>query len=182
MVNDILKNKYKIKCLVNNAAFQLCKPIYETTVEEFDQTYNCNVRAPFILASRLYKILKKNNGSIINIGSVHATCTSKHISVYASSKAALVGLTRNMAIDFGPDIRVNSVSPGAVNTTMLHYGLKRGNSTLADLASKHLLNRVGNTMDIANFVYYLSDDAKSAYTTGSNFIIDGGATCKLSTE
>lgn len=189
--NDIMNEIKELDGIVNVAAYQICKPFWETDVEEWDSIYNCNVRAVFLLAKAGLNKLKTSKGFIINIGSVHSLATSDKICAYGSSKSAIVGLTRNLAIECGKfGIRVNCISPGAIDTQMLRNGLRRGHvgdekddQVLIDrLGEKHTLGRVGKPEEIAELVYYLSDNAKSGFITGSNMIIDGGATIKLSTE
>ena len=188
IINNI-KNLYnRLDCIVNNAAIQICKPIWELSESEWEETYNCNVKIVFLLAKYGLELLKNsNNGNIINIGSVHAINTSDQISAYSSSKAALVGLTRNMAIELSKfGIRVNSISPGAIDTKMLRSGLERGhlgdgdsNNLVNNLGKKHLLGKIGSPDNVANFVYYI---LQNNFLTGSNIIMDGGASIFLSTE
>ena len=178
----------KLDCIVNNAATQICKPIWNMEVDDWNYTMNCNLRPIFLFTKYALEYLKKSsNANIINIGSVHATVTSNNISAYACSKAALVGLTRNMALELSIfNVRVNSISPGAINTTMLRDGLSRGhvgNGTSEDmvnnLAAKHLLKQIGDPCNVAEFVYYI---ISNKFINGSNLIMDGGATIRLSTE
>ena len=188
IIHDIKNTYNRIDCIVNNAATQICKPLWDLSESEWEQTYNCNVKSTFLLTKYALELLKLgSNSNIINIGSVHATCTSTNISAYSSSKAALVGLTKNMAIELSKyNIRVNCVSPGAVDTKMLRAGLLRGHvgdgyeiSLIRNLGSKHLLGKIGTPENIADIVYYITNNK---FLTGSNIIIDGGATIKLSTE
>ena len=188
IIHDIKNTYNRIDCIVNNAAIQICKPLWDLSESEWEQTYNCNVKSTFLLTKYALELLKLgSNSNIINIGSVHATCTSTNISAYSSSKAALVGLTKNMAIELSKyNIRVNCVSPGAVDTKMLRAGLLRGHvgdgdeiSLIRNLGSKHLLGKIGTPENIADIVYYITNNK---FLTGSNIIIDGGATIKLSTE
>ena len=114
--------------LVNNAAFQVTKPLVETTVEEWDMVMASNLRSVFLGAKLAYPLLKaEGGGAIVNVSSVHAVATSANIAAYAASKGGLLALTRAMAIEFAPDnIRVNAVLPGAVDTPMLRAGFHRG--------------------------------------------------------
>jgi len=113
--------------LVNNAGFQVTKPLIETTVEEWDMVMTSNLRSVFLGAKLAYPLLKANGGAIVNVSSVHAVATSANIAAYAASKGGLLALTRAMAIEFAPDkIRVNAVLPGAVDTPMLRAGFHRG--------------------------------------------------------
>jgi CMP-N-acetylneuraminic acid synthetase/NAD(P)-dependent dehydrogenase (short-subunit alcohol dehydrogenase family) len=178
----------KLDCIVNNAAVQICKPIWELDVNDWDYTMNCNLRPTFLFAKYGLELLKKShNPNIINIGSVHSLVTSNNISAYACSKSALVGLTKNMALELAKfNIRVNSISPGAINTKMLRAGLMRGhvgtgdeNEQLNILSSKHILGNIGTPENVSEFVYYI---ISNNFMTGSNYIMDGGASIKLSTE
>jgi glucose 1-dehydrogenase len=181
----------RLDALVNNAAVQIAKPILDTSVEEWDATMASNLRSAFLsvkLAHRLFKAA--GGGAIVNVSSVHAVATSANIAVYAASKGGLLALTRAMAIEFAPDnIRVNAVLPGAVDTPMLRAGLGRGHVQGADilqrldnLARKTVNGRVGQPAEIAHAIYFLADSEQSSFMTGQALIVDGGATCRLSTE
>jgi len=177
-----------VDCIVNNAATQICKSIWEYEIKEWDYTMNSNVRPIFLLTKFCIDMLKKSkNANIINIGSVHATVTSSNIAPYACSKSAVIGLTKNLAIELGKfNIRVNSISPGAIDTKMLRAGLSRGhvgsgneNVLVENLSNKHILHKIGTSNNVAEFVYYL---ISNEFITGSNLIMDGGASICLSTE
>ena len=186
---NIIEKKYnRLDCIINNAAFQICKPIWDMEVNEWDLVYNCNVRSIFLFVKYGIDLLKKNKGVIVNIGSVHSVTTSDEIAAYASSKAAIVGLTKNLAIELGKfNIRVNCISPGAIDTPMLRSGLMRGHAgkgtedeLIQNLGKSHLLKRVGKPQEIANIVYFVSNEGE--FINGANLLIDGGASIKLSTE
>lgn len=186
-----IKIKYGVlNCIINNAACQICKPVWEMEAYEWDMIYNCNVKAIFLFVKYGLELLKNSKGNIINIGSVHSVTTSNEIAGYASSKAAISGLTKNLAIELGQfGIRVNCISPGAVDTNMLREGLLRGHvgngdeeSLVKKLGSKHLLGEVGSVNEIANFVHFVANDDNGRFINGANLLIDGGACIKLSTE
>ena len=177
--------------LVNNAGFQVTKPLVETTVEEWDMVMASNLRSVFLGAKLAYPLLKaEGGGAIVNVSSVHAVATSSNIAAYAASKGGLLALTRAMAIEFAPDnIRVNAVLPGAVDTPMLRAGFHRGReneateeSQLAALAAKTVNGRVALPEEIASVIYFLADSTQSSFITGQGLLADGGATCRLSTE
>ena len=180
----------KLDCLVNNAASQICKPIWEMDEVEWDLVFNCNIKAIYLFVKNALKLLKNNNANIINIGSVHSVSTSDKIAAYATTKAAIVGLTRNLAIELAQfNIRVNCISPGAIDTQMLKDGLLRGHSgkgtaeeLIINLGKSHLLGKVGKPSDIANLVNFIANNENGKFLNGSNIIIDGGASIKLSTE
>jgi NAD(P)-dependent dehydrogenase (short-subunit alcohol dehydrogenase family) len=169
----------RIDVLVNNAAIGHARPATETQVEEFDRIIAVNLRAPFLLSAALYPSLRASSGSIVNVSSVHAVATSAPVSVYAASKGGLASLTRSLAIEWGPEVRVNCVLPGAVDTPMLVEGLTRAGKTLESFGASLPLGQVGQSEDIADAIVFL---ATNRYLTGASLIIDGGATAKLSTE
>ncbi len=177
--------------LINNAALQISKPVLETSVDEWDAVMASNLRSVFLsvkLAHRLFKVV--GGGAIVNVSSVHAVTTSMNIAAYAASKGGLLALTRALAIEFAPDnIRVNAILPGAVDTPMLRAGLNRGHvqgtdilQRLDNLARKTVIGRVGQPEEIAHAIYFLADNGQSSFMTGQALIVDGGATCRLSTE
>ena len=188
--DEIKSEEGRIDSLVNNAALQICKPILETTVEEWDAVFNTNVRSVFYTSKLAHPLMAEKGGSIVNVSSVHAIATSLDIAAYAASKGAIKTLTQNLAIEFARDnIRVNAVLPGAVDTPMLHRGLMRDNfeedsleRKINTLASKTVFGHVGKPDEIAQVIYFLSDVDRSSFCTGQALVIDGGATVRLSTE
>jgi NAD(P)-dependent dehydrogenase (short-subunit alcohol dehydrogenase family) len=186
----IASKEGRLDALVNNAACQVCKPILETSAEEWDQVFACNARSVFLSVKQAYPLLKKSGGAIVNVSSVHAVATSCGIAAYAASKGALLALTRAMALEFGPEnVRVNAVLPGAVDTPMLHAGLSRGHvqgdsiaKLVRGLGKKHVMGRVGKPQEIGQTILFLADSEKSSFMTGQALIVDGGATARLSTE
>ena len=188
LINFIQKTYNQLDCIIHNAAIQVCKPIWEMELTEWDDIFNCNLRIIFLLVKYGIELLKKSQGSIINIASVHSVVTSNHIAAYASSKAAIVGLTKNLAIELGPlGIRVNSISPGAIETDMLKAGLARGHhgegnikASLEKMNQSHLLGKIGQPMEVAELAYFMTTQGN--FITGSNYLIDGGASIRLSTE
>jgi glucose 1-dehydrogenase len=181
----------RLDALVNNAAVQVAKPLLETSVEEWDAVMASNLRSVFLSVKVAYPLFEAaGGGAIVNVSSVHAVATSANIAAYAASKGGLLALTRAMAIELAPkDIRVNAILPGAVDTPMLRAGLERGHvqggdvlQRLDNLARKTVNGRVGQPKEIAHAIYFLADDNQSSYMTGQALIVDGGATCRLSTE
>ena len=181
----------RLEALVNNAAWQVAKPLVETSVEEWDGVMATNLRAAFLHAKMAYPFFKAaGGGAIVNVSSVHAVQTSANIAAYAASKGGLLALTRAMAIEFARDeIRVNAILPGAVDTPMLRAGLGRGHmagedihTRLENLARKTVNGRIGQPAEIAHVIYFLADNTQSSFMTGQAIIVDGGATARLSTE
>jgi NAD(P)-dependent dehydrogenase (short-subunit alcohol dehydrogenase family) len=180
----------RLEALVNNAAIQIVKPLVETTVEEWDAVLASNLRSIFLTAREAYPLLRAARGAIVNVSSVHAVATSVEIAAYAASKGGSLALTRAMALEFARDgVRVNAVLPGAVDTPMLHAGLMRGHvagasleERKADLARRTVMGRIGEPEEIARTILFLADSSQSSFMTGQSLIVDGGATCRLSTE
>lgn len=180
----------RIDALVNNAAVQICKPLVETTADEWDTVMAVNLRSVYLAVRSLHPLMCQEGGSIVNVSSVHAIATSANIAAYAASKGGMLALTRALAIELAPNgIRVNAVLPGAVDTPMLQAGLRRGhlagtNSTelMEQLGRKHVLGRIGQPEEIARAIYFLADGDRSSFMTGQALVVDGGAIARLSTE
>ena len=179
-----------IHALINNAAVQLVKPLVETEPEEWDALMGVNVRAVYLSTKYAFPLMRAIGGSIVNVASVHAIATSIGLAAYATSKGALVAMTRAAALELAEyKIRVNAILPGAVDTDMLRSGLSRdhvaGNMDMANLQSfcrKQPLGRIGRPEEIASAILFLAENEKSAFITGQTLIVDGGATARLSTE
>lgn len=165
--------------LVNNAAVGHVSLAAETSSQEFDRIIAINLRAPFLVATALLPNLREQLGSVVNVSSVHAVATSSPVSAYAASKGGLQALTRALALEWGPEVRVNCVLPGAVDTEMLSDGLRRADKTLESFGAALAVGRVGWPEEIAEAIAFL---ATNRYVTGASLIVDGGATARLSTE
>ncbi|MEO1583650.1 MAG: SDR family oxidoreductase [Planctomycetota bacterium] len=187
---EVRRHTDTLGTLVNNAAVQICKPILDTSAEEWDAVMASNIRSVFLSAREAFPLLKPAGGSIINVSSVHALATSKNIAAYAASKGALLAFTRSLALEFGEaGIRVNALLPGAVDTPMLHAGLSRGHieaesidGLVRGLGRKHVLGRVGLPEEIGKAALFLADPDCSSFMTGQSLVVDGGALTRLSTE
>ena len=168
-----------VDVLVNNAAVGFALEATQADASSFDEVMAVNLRAPFLLATALYPTLAQREGSVVNVASVHAVATTGRVSVYAASKGGLVSLTRALAAEWAPSVRVNSVLPGAVATDLLADGLSRTGATLEQFAASQPLGRVGLPVEIAQAVVFL---ATNRFTTGASIVVDGGAASRLSTE
>lgn len=186
-VLNLIRIKYgKINCFIHNAAIQICKPVWEMTDSDWENTINVNIKPLLSISRDGLDLLKKEQGNIISIASVHSIASSDKISLYSMSKSSLVGLTKNLAIELGQfKIRVNCVSPGAVNTKMLKEGLLRDNTTknlselIENIEKKHLLSKIGTPNNISSICYEI---CSNDFINGVNYLIDGGVSIKLSTE
>jgi NAD(P)-dependent dehydrogenase (short-subunit alcohol dehydrogenase family) len=178
----------RLDAVVNNAALQLAKPLRATTIQDWDLVLATNVRAPFVATQVASEMLRAVGGAIVNVGSVHALATSAGLAAYAASKGALLALTRAAALELAPEVRVNAVLPGAIDTAMLRAGLGRRTGrnpeqAAADgLAARTPLRRFGRPNEIAETILFLADRQRSSFITGQMIVADGGAMAHLSTE
>lgn len=178
-----------LDALVNNAAVQICKPILEMDVGEWDSTMAVNVRSIFLMMLNASPFLRTPGASVVNISSVHAIATSINVAAYAASKGAVLSFTRALALETAnKGIRVNAVIPGAIDTAMLHSGLGRGHiegsieEKLETLGNRTPLGRIGKPEEVAQAIFFLADNSRSSFISGHTLVVDGGATARLSTE
>ncbi len=159
-----------IDILVNNAGVALMSPIEKFTIEDFDKSIAVNVRSVFVATQEASKHLR-DGGRVIHIGSTNSDrMPFVGGSVYALTKAAIVGFTKGLARDLAPrNITVNNIQPGPVNTDMNPETGPFADSIKSFLA----LKRYGNTDEIAGMVSYLAGP-EAAYVTGASLLIDGG--------
>lgn len=167
-----------LSALINNAAVQHVGGLDALQTDDILESLNVNIAAPMLLAKAFHEDLKKSKGSIINIGSVHAQATKPGFAAYATSKAALHGLTRALAVDFGPDIRVNTLAPAATATPMLLDGFKQNPDALKALNDVHPMQRIAEPGEIAKIAVFLASDA-AGFLTGATFYADGGVLSRL---
>jgi len=169
-----LLNNIDFKGLINNAAIQKLGSVEQISTKEFIETLNINVTAPLVLSQLFLKQLENANGAIINIGSIHAKLTKPCFVSYATSKAALLGLTQAMAVDLGSKkIRVNIIQPAATATEMLIAGFEGKEDSLKTLEQYHPIGRIAEPKEIAELAVFLVSD-KAGFISGSAIGIDGG--------
>ena len=164
----------RVDILVNNAAVLLAGTAESLSEEEFDQTFDINVRGLWLLSRAILPEMRANGGgSIINIGSVLSTLGARNRVAYSASKGAVLAMTRAMALDHASEnIRVNCICPGIVETEMVaRFGMDE-NSRRQRLAM-HPVGRFGRPEDIAGLAVFLASD-ESAWITGTAQMVDGG--------
>lgn len=167
-----------LKALINNAAVQMLGGVDSLTRQDWRRTLDVNLMAPFIWSQALISSLEKASGSILNISSIHAKLTKRNFVAYATSKAALCGMTRAMAVDLGPRVRVNAIEPAAIETEMLLAGFKDDNSSIEMLKKCHPLGRIGNVDELAALALTLVSDQFN-FMTGTSVALDGGISAQL---
>ncbi len=167
-----------VAALINNAAVQIVKPASQLTTDDWSRTLNVNLLAPFLLTQALLDELTAARGAVVNISSIHATQTKPEFVAYATSKAALNGLTRSLAVDLGGRVRVNSICPAAINTPMLRDGFAGHEEGLDQLGQMHPAGRIGEPEEVAALAVFLASDAAS-FITGADIALDGGIGARL---
>ena len=155
--------------LVNNASVFYPTSTENSTIEDWDKIININLRAPFFLATGLSKVLAVNQGNIVNIIDIHSNRPLKKFSIYNISKAGLKMLTKTLAKELAPDIRVNGISPGSILWPQNESQLSNKEKMM--MIDRIPLKRQGSPNDISEAVLFL---ANSKYITGQIINIDGG--------
>ncbi|UUW08408.1 SDR family oxidoreductase [Flavobacterium plurextorum] len=166
----------KLDVLVNNAGTNLRKPTIEYSEEEYQYVVDTNIKAPFMISKALYPLLQKSSfPSIINLASIAGSLDVRTGSPYGISKAGLIQLTRNLAVEWADDkIRVNAVSPWFTETPLTE-GLLKDASKTSNVVARTPLKRVAQPIEMASAIAFLAMPAAS-YITGQNIIVDGGMT------
>tara|TARA_R110001583_G_scaffold151248_2_gene303188 strand:- start:10322 stop:11059 length:738 start_codon:yes stop_codon:yes gene_type:complete len=164
---------YSLKGLINNSAVQILASMGDLSVKDFQTTLNVNLVVPFILSKICLESLTVGKGSILNIGSIHAKLTKKQFVAYATSKGALEAMTRAMAVDVGSVVRVNLISPAAIETEMLLAGFEGSKEKYKVLGDHHPAGRIGSVEEVATLCFRLVSDDYS-FLNGSVIEIGGG--------
>lgn len=158
----------QIDALVNNASSFYPTPIDTATEQQWDDLMGSNLRAPFFLSQKLTPELRKHSGCIVNLVDIHAARPLKNHPVYCAAKAGLAMLTRSLAKELGPEIRVNGIAPGPV----MWPENELDEDAKARIIDSTLLKRPGDPTDIAGTALFLIRDA--SYITGQIIAVDGG--------
>jgi hypothetical protein len=166
LVDEVVSGLGRLDVLVNNAGLTLAKPALELTAEDFDAVFAVDVRAAFLLSVAAAEPMRRQgNGAIVNVTSVHEHVPRPGLALYSAAKAALGMLTRSLAVELAPEIRVNAVAPGAIATER--------NVEADSLSDEIPLGRPGTPEEVAAVVSFLAGD-ESAYVSGASFVVDGG--------
>lgn len=178
ILSEIVNKWGKLDILINNAGWSPIHPFEEETMEEFDKAFNINVRAVAELVLKTLPLLKESKGNIVNISSTAIRNHLVNMSVYTVAKGAVDMFTKIWAKEFAPyGIRVNSVSPGPIETPIYDkLGVDGQEKTehLARVTAGIPLGRFGRPEEVAPAVLFLVSDLVAGYVTGSDYCVDGG--------
>lgn len=170
LAKDLLAHYPAIDLLVNNASSFEPSPMASSTVEQFDSLLETNLRGPYFLIQGLLPGMQTGRASIVNLLDMHVDLPLPHFNLYGATKAGLASLTRSLAVELGPQIRVNGVAPGAILWP-------EGDDSYDEAMREHTLQqtplkRLGEPLDIARVVGFLACEAP--FITGQVITVDGG--------
>ena len=167
--------------LVCNAGLIVWKPVVETTEEDWDRVQAVNVKGTFLFCRAAIPAMRdRGGGTIVSTASISGLVGLPSQSAYSASKGAIVQLTRQLAVECAPEIRVNAVAPGAIDTPFLHRLVDATDDPAgltAAIAADHPLGRIAGADEIARTIVFLASDA-AAFVTGAVLAADGGYTAR----
>ena len=170
LVQGIADREGRLDALVCNAGFMIRKPLGALTLGEWNAVLATNLTSGFLLARAAEGLLRAAHGAIVTIASSRAHQSEPDTESYSASKGGVLALTHALAVSLGPDVRVNCVSPGWIDT--------QGAPLRPEDHAQHPAGRVGRPEDVASLVAWLVGP-ESGFVTGSEFLIDGGMTRKM---
>jgi len=182
MVEEARRTFGTIDVLVNNAAVFVLKGL-EATVDDWQRSLSVNVIGTALCSKYAVEVMKqRRRGAIVNLGSISSFVAQPEFITYSATKAAIVQMTRNMAMDLAPyNIRVNCVCPGSILTPICYRVVEQAGITLQEFEAQqgplHLLNRMGQPREVANAILFLASE-EASFITGSPLMVDGGYTAK----
>ena len=171
-IRQVVRRFGRLDALVNNAGIASPQngPVGKLALAEWNRRIGTNLTSVFLTAKHAAAHLRRARGAIVNIASTRALQSEPDTEAYAAAKGGMVALTHALAISLGPEVRVNCVSPGWIDT---------GKSKLRRIDhEQHPVGRVGRVQDIAEMVSFLLCE-RAGFTTGANFVVDGGMTRKM---
>ena len=167
-----------VDIVVNNAGVGFRADVLDTTEEQWDLTFAVNARAPFLVCQEtLPSMLERGGGAIVNVSSVGGLIGIPARAAYGASKAALISLTRSLAVDYaGRGVRANCVAPGTTETPWVDRiitGADDPQSLRRQMASRQIVGRLGTADEIADAILFLASD-RAGFFHGSTVVVDGG--------
>ena len=165
--------------LVNNAGIEEPGQVVDYSSDHWDRVLGVNLKGYFLFSKHAIPQMRGRGGAIVNISSVHAFVSYVGNAVYDASKSGIIGLTRALALEYGPEkIRVNAICPGYINTPMMDQWLAiqpDAAAALKQVLSVHPLGRIGTPRDIAEAALFLASDA-AEFISGTYLVVDGAMT------
>ncbi|HAZ79561.1 MAG TPA: pteridine reductase [Porticoccaceae bacterium] len=173
-ITNLIKSIGRLDVLVNNASSFYPTPLADCDEAQWDDLINSNLKGPFFLSQKLAPLLTLAQGTIVNISDMHARGALQNHPIYSIAKAGNIAMTKTLAKELGPEVRVNSVAPGAILWPEHESDdIDKQSSVL----SKVPMGRLGTEQDIAKTVYFLAINA--TYMTGQTIAVDGGSSNSL---
>lgn len=174
-INQVVADNGAIDCLINNAGVLSYGTAVDLSESEWDHVMAVNVKGPFLCAK--YTIPHMNDDAVIvNVASVQSFVAQPYVAAYATSKAAILGLTRSIAIDFSPKVRCVAVCPGTIDTPMLRGAMEQAadpEAMMDELNAAHLTGRIGQPEEVAELIAFLCSN-KCSFINGQAIRVDGG--------
>src|SRR5574341_1382376 len=182
MIQKVLDEYGRIDILVNNAGVGVYKTVLDATSADWDRCLGVNLKGVFLCSKYAITHMQAlGKGAIVNISSVHSWATVNGVAPYAASKGGISALTRNMAIDYGPTIRVNAIAPGWVLTPLIQSifdGYADPDDQRKQVERRQVMKRIGVPEDIGYAASFLASD-EASFITGAHLFVDGGLTAQL---
>lgn len=175
LVQEAIRRYGRVDILHSNAFWRVAKPALETTLEDWQRTHDVTLRATFLLAkSAIPHMLKAGRGVIVITASVQSIVAVAGDAPYQAAKGGLLALTRSLALDYAPVIRVNAILPGPILTPAWD-GIAEPERE--EIANSTILRRLGKPEEVAEVALFLASDS-SSYMTGASVVVDGGYTAQ----
>jgi len=180
-IEAVRKLHGRIDVLVNNAGIEIEKPLERLTLADWDRVLNVNLRGAFLLTQAAAPLFPESGGAIVNISSIHASHAFPDSIPYACSKAGMLALTRNLALELSKrQIRVNCICPGYIDTRLWEEYLRHSPDSAAlaeQIRALHPLGRRGLPADVSEAAVFLASHS-SSFVTGTTVVVDGGLTLR----
>lgn len=173
LIEKLLAHFGRLDALINNASAFYATPLDSATPTQWNELFASNAQAPFFLTQAAIPALREARGGIVNMLDIYAERPLAGYTLYCMAKASLAAMTRSLALELGPDIRVNGIAPGAV----LWPAEGKSDEEQNELLSRTPLKRAGTPEDVASAILWLLRDAH--YTTGQVVHVDGGRTLSI---
>lgn len=184
-IEQVIAKYNRIDAVVNNAGIESYGSVDETSEEEWDRIMNVNVKGPFLTSKySIPYMLKQGKGVIVNIASIQSFATQRRVAAYTTSKHALLGLTRSIAVDYAPTIRAVAICPGSIRTPLLEWaaeqevGKERIEEKIREWGEIYPMKRVGEPLEVGYLTAFLISDLAS-FINGACVTIDGGLTALI---